>query len=247
MPTGYHRRKFFSGQGQLHIQLTWKHLVAFLVLVFLLHELHELSHVVSVRALCGCWGERDFLIWKLCSRCSGDQHYAMTLIAGPVLNYMIMWTGVYFMLQSKHTYKRSLGFALIFAALPMARILGTAVGGGDEINIIRLLLQEPYHLHKYFARIFSFVIVLVLAGIPLVVCYQSIANRFRLLLFAGFAMLPLYIDQWVVEGLLNQSIKNMQYGSPRIMGAPLPVIAWFLFLIIMMLFLYKKIFTMAVN
>ncbi|MFP5354740.1 MAG: hypothetical protein ACLGIK_06225, partial [Gemmatimonadota bacterium] len=51
-------------------RLTVRWLVAFLALILIAHDLHELVHTALGRVLCGAWGPRDFNAWRLADGCS---------------------------------------------------------------------------------------------------------------------------------------------------------------------------------
>jgi hypothetical protein len=227
------------------IRFSWKHIVAFFALVFLIHELHETSHILTVRLHCGCWPDRDFLNWNLCGSCSSQRDFAITQIAGPVFNLVVIWIGVYWMVQSNRLWKRSLGFAMVFAALPLVRIWGNADGGGDEIAVMRGLFDVS-NMDKYLFRGLSFIAVLFFYGLPLLFGYFFIANKNRILVFAGFALVPIFVDKWIVEGLLNHLANSSNGDEARIAGTPLLVIAWFFFLLVVLGIFYKKLFSIAV-
>ena len=53
------------------------------------------------------------------------------------------WWG-YFLLSPRQTAaRRSQGFALVFAPLPFARILGALMGGNDEVYALSKVLPYP--------------------------------------------------------------------------------------------------------
>ena len=62
----------------MKININLRTILAFIALVFVMHELHEIAHTAVGRVLCGCWGPRDFNVWLLHS---GDSNIGNTFVA----------------------------------------------------------------------------------------------------------------------------------------------------------------------
>jgi hypothetical protein len=127
----------------MKIKLTTGFIVAFIALRFVLHEAHELVHTVVGRIICGCWGQRDFNVWDICEGCI-EQHPIALLatFAGPLFTFAMIWAGVYFLKEKNTNQQKSLGFALIFANNPFARIFTAAMGKGDEVSGLNKMLHN---------------------------------------------------------------------------------------------------------
>lgn len=113
--------------------LRWRWLLAFVPLIVLAHEVHELAHTVSGRIVCGRWALRDFSRWSI-EHCTSWLPTAM----GPAFSFALMAAGVLLARGSRGS-RRWLALALIFAANPLARIITVAAGHGDELLVAHML------------------------------------------------------------------------------------------------------------
>ncbi len=111
----------------------WQWWFAFVLLILVVHEAHELAHTITGRFLCGQWAVRDFNSWNV----PGCDSLWPTA-AGPVFSYALMWLGLVLMGGAGPS-RGLLALALIFAANPFARLFTVAMGGGDEMVLVRLL------------------------------------------------------------------------------------------------------------
>src|SRR6188474_451553 len=121
------------------MQLKWSFsfVVAFLLLLLVMMELHELVHITVGRIICGCWGTRDFNVWSLADHCrENNQSWWLATLAGPLFSFGVMWLGAR-MLSSPSLQNRSIGFVFIFANIPFGRITTVMMGGGDEMVVLR--------------------------------------------------------------------------------------------------------------
>lgn len=201
---------------------TWKSLLAFAALLFFMGEAHELVHTGLGRLLCGCWGPRDFNVWSLCASCQTGHvwtNFAATW-AGPLFTFAMGWWG-YFLLSPRQTAAhRSLGFALVFATLPFARILGALMGGNDEVYALSKVLPYPR------AWALGAALVLLATVPPLVRAYTTLQGRGRIWYFLGFFLLPFALAFAVLLGGLNALLASGFLASYGILGSPLLVNCW---------------------
>lgn len=206
----------------MRIKLNWKITVAFISLMFLLHETHEIVHTTVGRIICGCWGFRDFNVWTLCEGCIEQKPYAiLATFAGPIYTFALVWLGYYWLTKSNSMTKKSFGFALIFGNMPFARILGALLGGGDEVFGLKKVLGNPT-----LGWILGLAFVLICSVPPLIAAFKSIGNKKRWAWFLGFLILPFVIDTIVVIGLLNTILQSGFLKQEWILGSPLFVTVW---------------------
>jgi hypothetical protein len=209
------------------IKLNWKFSIAFLSLIFVMHEAHEIVHTTFGRIICGCWGERDFNVWGLCEDC--EEKHPIALLAtflGPLFTFIMIWVGCYF-LKSHHTnQQKSLGFALIFANMPFARILTASFGSGDEVWGLNQLL------HNYTA---AWVIGLSL----------TISNKKRICIFILFLLVPIALDLLFVLGLMNTLLSAGILSTYWILGSPILVTVWTILVLCIFILTRKNIYTLA--
>ncbi len=206
----------------MRILFTWRSLAAFVALLFCLAEAHELVHTGLGRLLCGCWGTRDFNVWSLCAACA--HHPLQNLVAtlsGPAFSFALMWVGYWLMGPGRSAASWSLGFALVFATIPFARILGAVcMGGNDEVYALSKIM--PYNQ----AWALGGAAVLLATVPPLVRAFATLHPPGRLWVFLGFFLLPTLVLFLVVLGFLNSLLASGFLAAYWILGSPLLVTCW---------------------
>jgi hypothetical protein len=225
----------------MKLKLSPGYILSFLSLVFLVHELHDWAHVISARVICGCWGIRAFDYWTYCSHCDVEKEIqALAWFAGPVVTYLVIWTGWWLMDPRSSPKRKSLGFSLLFSALPFVRILAAAVGGGDETLGLRQVFQQDDGSNRHIVAISGLLLVLVLTVIPLVRALTILPGWLpRVLVFLPFLLFPIYIDRYVVSYCMNKLLAKGFLAETFAGGASMLVVVWFLFLSVL-LFLTRK-------
>src|SRR3712207_1471874 len=116
----------------MKINLNLRTVFAFLALLFVCHELHEIAHTATARLQCGCWGNRDFNVWDICAACTGQINAIWASMAGPILTYGLIWMGFFMMSKTSAPSYQSFGWLLVFANKPFARLFTVLMRGGDE-------------------------------------------------------------------------------------------------------------------
>lgn len=212
----------------LLIQLTFRNLLTFIFFFFLMHELHELAHIITGRVICGCWGSRDFNVWDLCNGCDLKPQAVMAIFAGPIFTFAMLWTGRYWLKHGRSVQRRSLGLIFILGNMQFGRIYMAATGSGDEIAGFRTLFLNPDHSNSLLIRIITVIIVSVICVPPLITAYKSIANKRKILLYASFIILPLVLDTIIILIFLNGILEKGTLKQVWIMGTPLLVTLWFI-------------------
>jgi hypothetical protein len=229
-----------STQLKPSIHFTLKYCVAFLALLFVMHEAHEIAHTTIGRLLCGCWGQRDFNVWGLCESCvvSEDIGFIATM-AGPLFSFIMMWWGASMLKTSNSNTRKSLGYGLIFANMPFARILtAVAMGGGDEVYTLRHFLDNDT-----LAWVLGSVAILAICAFPLYKAYTAISRR-RLPWFLLFFILPLFIDLVVVLLGLNTLLEHGVLAEYWVLGSPMIVTLWTVLVILIFMLSRKHIYTL---
>jgi len=206
-----------------------------------MHELHELIHTAVGRIICGCWGQRDFNVWQLCEGCIEDHPIAvLSVFAGPLFTFIMIWSGVYFLKTANTNRQKTLGFVLIFANIPFARIFTAAMGSGDEVTGIRILL----HNHTI-AWIAGLLIVLLLTVFPLYEAFTMISNKKRVGYFLLFLLVPMLLDMVIVFGLMNTLLKKEILSNYWILGSPILITLFTALVTIVFIAARKHIYTLA--
>jgi hypothetical protein len=211
----------------LHLRLTFKNLFVFQFFFFLMHELHELAHIITGRILCGAWGTRDFNVWQLCEPCNVNYPQIATF-AGPIFTFMMLWLGWYWLKYSSNSNIRSLGLVFIFGNMPFGRIYMAATGAGDEVYGLRSLFINADHSNLLWIKLLGGIIVALICVPPLVTAYRAIANKRKLIIFIALLILPLVLDTVILLIFLNGLITKGMLNQLFIMGTPLLVTLWFI-------------------
>ena len=211
----------------LHLRLAFKSLLVFQFFFFLMHELHELAHIITGRILCGAWGTRDFNVWQLCEPCNVSYPQIATF-AGPIFTFVMLWLGRYWLKHGSSTSIRSLGLVFIFGNMPFGRMYMAATGSGDEVYGLRSLFINSDHSNLLWVKLLGFVIVALICVPPLVTAYRAIANKRKLIIFVSLLILPLMLDTVILLILLNGVLAKGILNQVFIMGTPLLVTLWFI-------------------
>ncbi|MEM1093744.1 MAG: hypothetical protein AAGJ10_03995 [Bacteroidota bacterium] len=211
--------------------ITWRYAIALLTLTLFLHEVHELVHIFSGRVACGCFGWRDFNVWGLCEGCSA----IWPTLAGPAFTFALIWLGAWW-LFSDAQWQRDLGFALVFANMPLARILTSLSGGGDEVFALRKLMSSGAA-----AEWTGLTAVLLLSVPPLVLAYRALARRHRWAWFLGFLVLPVALDLVIVLMGMNGLLEAGVLSEPGIWGTPVLVSLYTLVLLVLLALLGRHL------
>jgi hypothetical protein len=224
----------------MKLQLTAKNVFAFFLFAMIMGEAHEISHFLVGKISCGCWPiSRDFNAWSLCD-C--DRGYWATA-AGPVFSMTLAWIGM-FLLSNSSVQKQSLGFALIWANVPQARLLTVFMGGGDETVVIRNLTSATAY-EPYF-HWFAYAIVVVMALPPIIASFRAVRNNYGWLYNIGFMVLPLVVLGGYGFVFLNGLLEKGFLNEVWIMGTPLFItLHTVLMLVLLIVFFRKQLFLLV--
>ena len=99
--------------------------MAFFALTICAGELHEQVHITTGYFICGGYGARDFNVWRTVEPCAAPSLAFLATLAGQLWSYLLMWTGAGLLLKAKSVEYKTIGFSLVFAPLPFARIFTT--------------------------------------------------------------------------------------------------------------------------
>jgi hypothetical protein len=214
--------------------LSFPFVIAFIALRHLFHELHEFSHMIVGRAICGVWGTRDFNNVHPMTKEWYEAGFTNTLVGleGPMINYIAIWLGAILIRTTKSSSRISWGLVLIFASLPFARIFTALVGGGDEMGVAKNWISNPM-----LARVTTIVVILSILIYPLYTAFKALyVKKNRGWYFAGFLILPMLMEGVVVLLFFNYLLKMEILNQPEIMGSP--VLVWTVLLVACIVFLF---------
>ncbi len=201
----------------MRVRLTSPYILAFFCLAAILGIGHELGHHVAGRLVCGEWGYKTFNSFKLAAGCRENHPgtYWLATLAGPLLfNYIPMWIGLVRMRRADAGSKL-FGLTLVFATIPVFRIVFSALGANDEPWMVRQLFGD-----SRLAFWLMNVTIWLLTVPPLIVAWRTIQNRHRVPLFL-FYLLALPVCVFVVVGLvLENMIVKHHILSDTLWGMP---------------------------
>jgi len=213
----------------MKVKLTPLSVLSFFCLVFLIHEVHDWAHFLTGASFCGCLGNRAFDYWAPCTLCnSSTGGLALATLAGPLVNTLILWGGWMMMHPDNPPEKQSVGYCMVFAALPLPRIMAALVGGGDDTWALRQLFQRSPGSHHHFVAGAGLLIVVVLCLPPLIRAFMLVAGWIqRIFWFLVFLVLPGMVDHWLVGKELNRLMAD-GFLSHQILrgGAQLFLFVW---------------------
>lgn len=226
----------------MRIRFTAKFFLAFLALIFFIHECHDWAHFVMARLICGCWGTKSFDNWTLCTECTASaQAQVWIWFAGPFITYLIVWFGWWLMARKRTSMQQSLGFLFVFATIPFVRILAAMAGGSDETYGLRQLFQHPDKSNSHTVALAGLMIIILLTALPLLRAFIRLRGlKEKFLLFPAFLVLPMFIDKWTYIGL-NKLASTGFLGDESFPGVSILVLAWTLLLIIILLSTYSAL------
>lgn len=215
--------------------LSFPFVVAFITLRHLFHELHEFSHMIAGRVICGVWGTRDFNNVHPMSGVGAEAGFTNTLVGleGPMVNYIAIWLGAILIRTAKSSARVSWGLVLIFASLPFARIFTALLGGGDEMGVARTWIANPM-----VARITVITVILAVLIYPLCTAFKAMyVKKNKAWYFVGFLILPMLLEGMVVLLFFNYLLKMGILNKGWWMGSP--ILVWIALLVAFIVFLFS--------
>jgi hypothetical protein len=208
-----------------HLPFTWRTLASYALLLYVCGAAHEMAHHFTGAIVCHHFGRMTFNLFVT------SEHCPLTIApqaAGPLLSYVLCWTGAVMLLRGK---KQLLGFGLVASTLPYMRMFSAWTGGGDESVIARQLLGPGSH------RLVVGVIVSAIVLPPLVIAYRSLSNAGRPLVYFLSVLVPFIpavllqrIDQVF---LIDWIHRPESFAQPTALGIPVIVIAAHAFMFVL--------------
>lgn len=223
---------------QLRFDVGW--LLAFAALVFIHAEFHEIAHTAVGRVLCGAWGPRNFNYWEIA--CSDRPALLLSSVAGLLFSYGLMWVGYYLLRPRTSAERKSIGFCLVFAAIPFGRLVTVGLGGGDEMFLLETLFPNT---DPTLLWIVAVIIVLGLITPPLYRAFSVLAEQRRWLVFVGFLVLPLFVFMAVILGVGNTLLQQGVLAQRGILGSPLIVNVWTGFWLLLLIAFRRHLASLA--
>lgn len=210
--------------------------VAFVALLFVHNEIHEIAHTGVGRLICGAWGPRNFNSWRLA--CSKTPEIVLAPLAGLLWSYGLMWIGYRLLNPAESPVKRSVGFCLVFATMPFGRLYTVAQSGGDEMVILRGAFPT---VDPTVRLAVGLSIVLLLIGPPLYRAASVLSERRRWIIFTGMLLIPFVLFLIAVLRIANPLLASGVLASEGLLGSPLLVNLWTVFWVIALLLSWRRL------
>lgn len=221
----------------MKLKITPAYVFTFLMLTFLLAELHEIAHTSIGRLICGCWGKRDFNEWGLCETCSNTPLGFIATMAGPIFTFAMAYWGASMLKKTNSVNKQTLGLSLVFASCSIVRLINVwPFGGGDEFAVF---YQEVFNQERTISLIAAFILITSIVFYPLRKAFLFIENKNRVLWFLGLSLLPFIATIAMILGVLNSVLATGFLGEYWILGSPRIVTLWTV-LVLVLFFLSRK-------
>ena len=230
----------------MKIKFSVAYLLTFLSLVFVIHEFEDWMHVMIGEWICGCWGTKGFNSWTLCDHSDVSGNILVFVwLAGPLLAYSVIWVAWSVLESKRSTSTWSIGFSLLFATLPLGRILTALSGTSDETYAFRELFQRPDGSNHGIVVALALMLVLALT-IPPIIKSAKIAGGLKenLYLIPLFLVLPLLADYLVVSLGMNKLLSTGVMQEESLPGTPFFVLLWGVFCLIYLLSTYRNLLTL---
>jgi hypothetical protein len=224
----------------MSFRISWLFVLAFIALNMFLGELHEQAHITTGYFICGCYGLRDFSVWSTCDNCANGGWSFLATLAGPVYTYIMMWLGAIWFARSTKRVKKAMGFSILFANLPFARLFTALTGGGDEKVVLQHLTGSDHS--SIFPKIMAVLIVGLLAIPPIILVYRKLTNKMRGWIIAAFLVLPLIYGMLYHHMFLNYLLHEGLGSGTAILGSPSIIIIHTLLMLLIVLLFRKALF-----
>jgi hypothetical protein len=216
----------------MQLKLNPAYIFTFLMLTFVLSELHEIAHTAVGRLICGCWGKRDFNVWDLCESCENNPYGFISTMMGPIFSFSMAYWGASMLEKYNSTEKQTLGFSMIFASLSFGRLFNVfPFGGGDEFTVF---YNQVFNENRPLSLVAAFVLIALIIFFPLRKAYLFIENKNRWAWLLGFCILPFIVAIATILGVLNSVLATGFLNEEWILGSPKIVTLW----TIMVIFLF---------
>jgi hypothetical protein len=224
----------------MKIKLTARYLIAFLSLLFVINELHSWAHSIVAEWICDCWGTQGFEKWTVCEHCDLAENFlGLAWLAGPAINYIIIVVAWALMDRRNSSEKKSIGFALFFAAAPFARLFAILVNGDEPTGLKEIFSPAANDAIIYI----TLSVILLLLILPPLTRSLSILREVKgRSLFVGiFALVPFLIINFGVNGAMNGLLarKSLQDTQPG--GFPELVVMWGIFWLFALLLTFRNL------
>jgi uncharacterized membrane protein len=120
--------------------------------------------------------------------------------------------------------RRSVGFALVWANVPFARLITVLMKGGDEGVITRAIVGQPKL--SSLAWSVELIVILMLILPAFIRSWKLLLPNRRLYVFISFLIIPMLLEYILMHKLGGSLLKQGVLDQQVILGSPLLVLVW---------------------
>jgi hypothetical protein len=187
----------------MKLKLTPIYILSFLCIYFFVMELHDWLHASVAALVSGTWGPRGFDRWEIGGLLSvSNGQRALATLAGPLVNFVVIWIGWIKMGNRDSLADQSLGCNLVLAAQPMAMLMAAFTGGGDLTIGLKLLFSHYDGIYHHLFATLGLLIMLMICVPPLVKVFVLLPSwGAKFIYFPLFLFLPTLVHRFVAGEL----------------------------------------------
>ena len=188
------------------MKLSFRYLIAFLLLSVLVQEAHEIAHQLINGLFQVCSGTRYFLYWEMCD---ADSKIDFTILAlvGPFVNFLLFTIGYYLLRNAGTSIQKSYGFSIIMAANPLQRLQAIVFRGSDEIAAFKKIFG-PVEPIKGIAVLAGLALTLLFVIPALYRAFKLSKNKNAILVFLSCLLLSYAVTLLLQKAFLQTGIKT---------------------------------------
>lgn len=195
----------------IKLKITWRYCIAFYCIIMLYVSLHELVHHFAGYLVCGEWGIKTFNYFE--TACDNENISYLATYIGPLFTFAMMYVGMYFLKKNNSTYKKHLGFAMIFAQLPLQRMTSPFFRMNDEYYATSNLLGNTTFVYWL-----VIIVIWLICLPPLIRAYKAIENKNRILWYAFYLVLFPYLLWGPIFGGLEYLMVEKKFLAQSVYG-----------------------------
>jgi hypothetical protein len=145
------------------------------------------------------------------------------------LPFLQMWLGYWLLHEDQNIRRKSWGFALVFSALPLARLTSATLAAGPEAFALRQLIGEWGT-----SWVLSIVVVLLLIVPPTIRAHDVLSHPRRGAVFLALLVWPLLANAAVISGLFDPLLRVGILAAPGPWHAPWLTVLWLLGMVLVL-------------
>ncbi|SRR5579871_320391 len=224
----------------MKVKLTVSYLLAFLSLTFVINELHSWIHSIVAEWICDCWGTQGFEKWSVCPHCDIAENFlGIAWLAAPLLNYLIILAGWALMDRRNSIEKKSIGFALFFASVPLGRLFAVFTKGDEPTGLKEIFSPSA---NDTLINIILPVIIVLLVLPPLMRSMNVLKEiKQRVILVIAFALIPFLVIHFGVNGVMNNLLVKKPLQDSQTTGFSETIVIWGIFWLFVFLLTFRKL------